>query len=67
MDEYVDWSPTAPRRTQERPPDKEGDSVFVVFDESQKDYEVERHALFFNDTGSRELYQVRRPVRGPEP
>ena len=30
VDEVVDWSPTAPRRTQDRPPDKEGDSEFVV-------------------------------------
>ena len=30
IDEVVDWSPTAPRRTQDRPPDKEGDSEFVV-------------------------------------
>lgn len=30
VDEYVDWSLTAPRRTQERAPDEEGDSVFVV-------------------------------------
>lgn len=30
VDEYVDWSLTAPKRSQERPPDKEGDSVFVV-------------------------------------
>ena len=29
-----------------------------VVDEIQKDYEVGRHALFFNDTGSRDLYQV---------
>ena len=28
-----------------------------VYDEAQKDYEVARHALFFNDTGSRELYR----------
>ncbi len=28
-----------------------------VYDEAQKDYEVARHALFFNDTGSRELYK----------
>ncbi len=28
-----------------------------MYDESQKDYEVARHALFFNDTGSRDLYQ----------
>jgi hypothetical protein len=30
VDEYVDWSLTAPRRTQARPRDEEGDSVFVV-------------------------------------
>ena len=28
-----------------------------VYDEAQKDYEVARHALFFNDTGCRELYK----------
>lgn len=37
-------------------------SPLQVFDQSQKDYEVERHALFFNDTGSRELYQVLLPA-----
>lgn len=26
-------------------------------DEAAKDYEVGRHALFFNDTGARELYK----------
>lgn len=30
VDEYVDWSPTAPRRTQERAPDTDGDAEFVV-------------------------------------
>ncbi len=30
VDQYVDWSQTAPQRTQARPPDEEGDSVFVV-------------------------------------
>lgn len=30
VDQYVDWSTTAPQRTQARPPDEEGDSVFVV-------------------------------------
>ena len=28
-----------------------------VDNEEAKHYEVERHALFFNDTGARELYQ----------
>lgn len=57
VDEYVDASDTVPPRTQERPPDEEGDSVFVVQDESAKHYEVARHALFFNDTGAKRLYR----------
>lgn len=28
-----------------------------VADEAAKDYEVERHALFFSDTGAKELYK----------
>jgi hypothetical protein len=28
-----------------------------VYDEHSKDYEVARHSLFFNDTGSRQLYK----------
>ena len=30
VDQYVDWSRTAPPRTQERAPDTEGDAEFVV-------------------------------------
>jgi hypothetical protein len=30
VDEYIDRSPTAPKREQERPADGEGDADFVV-------------------------------------
>eukprot|EP00803_Ostreobium_quekettii_P003958 evm.model.scf_299.3 EVM.evm.TU.scf_299.3 scf_299:18512-30111(+) len=58
VDQYVDWSSTVPKRTRERPSEKAGDPVATTHgDEAAKNYEVERHMLFFNDSGARTMYK----------
>ncbi|QDZ21967.1 glycoside hydrolase [Chloropicon primus] len=57
VDEMVDFSETAPERTSERPTDESGDFDQVSLNETVKEYEVRRHALFFTDEGSREVYK----------
>ena len=58
VDQYIDWSETAPKRTMERPRDKEGDPFPLDFENEEiKRYETERHALFFTDPGCREMYK----------
>eukprot|EP01023_Acetabularia_acetabulum_P007574 TRINITY_DN1330_c0_g1_i1.p1 TRINITY_DN1330_c0_g1~~TRINITY_DN1330_c0_g1_i1.p1 ORF type:complete len:258 (-),score=30.00 TRINITY_DN1330_c0_g1_i1:984-1757(-) len=58
IDQYVDWSNTAPKRTMERPQDKQGDFSPATFDsETQKEYETNRHALFYIDHDSKEFYK----------
>jgi len=58
VDQYVDWSSTAPKRTMERPKDKQGDFSPATFsDETQKEYETNRHALFYIDHDSKEFYK----------
>ncbi|KAK9847784.1 hypothetical protein WJX84_007661 [Apatococcus fuscideae] len=55
--EYLDRSPTAPQRQQNRPPDGLGDSDLGEYDEATRMYELERHTLFYSDEGARELYK----------
>lgn len=58
VDQYVDWSSTAPKRTQERPEDKSGDPIPQDYQNQEiKDYEAKRHALFFTDVGTKKLYK----------
>ncbi|KAK9820359.1 hypothetical protein WJX72_009412 [[Myrmecia] bisecta] len=57
VDEFVDWSNTAPKRTRMRPSDEVGDADFTVQDDATQEYEVRRHALFFSDQDSREMYK----------
>eukprot|EP00803_Ostreobium_quekettii_P000277 evm.model.scf_996.1 EVM.evm.TU.scf_996.1 scf_996:6145-15734(-) len=58
VDQYVDWSSTVPQRTRERPTEHDGDPTPGMFDdESAKNYEVDRHMLFFNDTDCKRMYK----------
>lgn len=57
IDEFVDWSATSPRRTKERPPDQDGDTATHDYEQATKDYEVERHAVFWSDEGCKSLYK----------
>lgn len=58
VDQFVDWSGTVPERTQDRPLDKAGDPTPMHdMDEETKNYEVARHALFYNDTSCKGLYK----------
>mmetsp|Transcript_10777 Transcript_10777/g.32342 ORF Transcript_10777/g.32342 Transcript_10777/m.32342 type:complete len:600 (-) Transcript_10777:893-2692(-) len=57
IDEFVDWSATSPRRTRERPADKQGDTATHEYDQETKDYEVERHSVFWSDEGCKSLYK----------
>lgn len=58
VDQFVDWSKTAPPRTHDRPVEKGGDPTPMhELDEETKNYEVARHALFYNDTDCRHLYK----------
>ena len=47
VDEMVDFSKSAPERTSERPRDVNGDFSQLSLNETEKEYEVRRHALFF--------------------
>eukprot|EP00210_Caulerpa_lentillifera_P007506 g7172.t1 len=58
VDQYVDWSRTAPRRTQQRPVDRKGDPSPQDYDNEQiKRYEAERHALFYTDEGAKQIFK----------
>lgn len=57
VDQMVDFSPTAPARTGARPEDETGDFDQIGLNETAKEYEVKRHALFFTDEGAREVYK----------
>ena len=57
VDEMVDFSRTAPERTSERPTDEAGDFSTENLNETLKEYEVRRHALFFTDEGARDVYK----------
>ena len=53
----VDFSETVPKRVSERPTDEIGDFDQINLNETTKEYEVKRHALFFSDPGTREIYK----------
>lgn len=57
VDEIVDWSPTAPKRTHRRRKDGAGDFDGGALTASQRAYESAHHALFFSDPGSRAIYR----------
>jgi mannan endo-1,4-beta-mannosidase len=57
VDEMVDFSESAPKRTSERPRDDNGDFSQATLNETMKEYEVRRHALFFTDDGSKDIYK----------
>lgn len=62
VDQYVDWSDSAPARRHARPEDKPGDpdtltTTTAAMGSSAKAYEARRHALFFTDAGARRLYK----------
>jgi len=57
VDQMVDWSETAPKRSMERPSDVEGDFSQLELNETAKEYEVRRHALFFTDEGAEGIYK----------
>jgi len=57
VDEVVDWSPTAPKRTHRRKKDGAGDFDGGALSASARAYEAARHALFFSDPGSRDIYR----------
>ncbi|GMH43167.1 hypothetical protein BSKO_11089 [Bryopsis sp. KO-2023] len=54
VDQYVDWSETAPRRTQKIPRNGDGDPPP---EPDFPTYESKRHTLFFSDPGARQLYK----------
>ncbi|CAK0746787.1 hypothetical protein CVIRNUC_001718 [Coccomyxa viridis] len=57
VDEIVDWSRTAPKRKSKRPADTAGDFDDKALDEKIKEYEVQRHALFFTDPDAKRIYK----------
>jgi mannan endo-1,4-beta-mannosidase len=63
VDQYMDWSKTAPKRTM-KPPFQDlsgdpnpGDYGTGPQGELVKKYEVERHALFFKDADAKAIYK----------
>lgn len=63
VDQYVDWSSTAPKRTMDSPfKDLVGDPTAAIYGtgpagEELKRYETERHALFFSDPDAKKFYK----------
>ncbi|MEW5298790.1 MAG: hypothetical protein WDW36_001873 [Sanguina aurantia] len=65
IDQYVDWSPSAPKRSQDKAPDNQGDPTGVMGTKNSsstdidaaKLYEAKRHTLFFVDPGARSLFR----------
>lgn len=57
VDQFIDWSETAPARTQPYPRDESGDTDTSLWTDEQKKYEVVRHRLFFTDPGTKQLYK----------
>ena len=57
VDEIIDWSPTAPKRTHRRKKDGAGDFDGAALSPAARAYEAARHALFFSDPGSRAIYK----------
>jgi hypothetical protein len=57
VDQYVDWSPTAPARSMQRPGEVGGDSNEGEWSTELRSYEAQRRALFWTDPGARKLYK----------
>ncbi|KAL4422049.1 hypothetical protein ABPG77_004865 [Micractinium sp. CCAP 211/92] len=59
VDEYVDWSETAPPRDEQFPPvvDSSGDVSTEGYTPEQRAYENRRKSLFFKDEGCRHMYK----------
>ena len=57
VDQYLDWSKSAPGRSQPLPTDAGGDTDSAAWTVDQKRYETARHALFFTDPDSRRMYK----------
>jgi mannan endo-1,4-beta-mannosidase len=57
VDQYVDWSATAPARSMQRPGELGGDSDEGLWTEGLRAYEAQRRALFWVDPGAKELYR----------
>mmetsp|Transcript_12908 Transcript_12908/g.24418 ORF Transcript_12908/g.24418 Transcript_12908/m.24418 type:complete len:540 (-) Transcript_12908:1800-3419(-) len=57
VDEMVDFSESAPKRTFKRPSDDDDDFSQVAMNETLKEYEVRRHTLFFTDSDSKKIYR----------
>eukprot|EP00879_Flechtneria_rotunda_P001870 GHRR01002041.1.p1 GENE.GHRR01002041.1~~GHRR01002041.1.p1 ORF type:complete len:609 (+),score=135.21 GHRR01002041.1:246-2072(+) len=63
VDQYVDWSTTAPNRTVASPfKDLMGDPTPAIYGtgpagDELKNYETERHALFFSDPDAKKFYK----------
>jgi len=57
VDQYVDWSRTAPARSMQRPGEVGGDSDEGKWSPELRAYEAGRRALFWTDPGARALYK----------
>lgn len=57
VDQYVDWSTTAPGRSMQRPGEAGGDSDEGKWSTELRSYEAQRRALFWTDPGARKLYK----------
>lgn len=57
VDQYVDWSRTAPPRSMQRPGEVGGDSDEGKWSSELRSYEAGRRALFWTDPGARSLYK----------
>ncbi|PRW56573.1 mannan endo-1,4-beta-mannosidase 2-like [Chlorella sorokiniana] len=58
VDEYVDWSDTAPARDKRYPPiNKLGDVSTEDFSKERLEYENKRKVLFYTDPGCKRLYK----------
>lgn len=55
VDQYLDWSTTAPPRTRPYPSNWNGNNREL--NGSEKEYETPRHALFFTDEDCRKFYK----------
>eukprot|EP01025_Chloroclados_australasicus_P053574 TRINITY_DN6319_c0_g1_i1.p2 TRINITY_DN6319_c0_g1~~TRINITY_DN6319_c0_g1_i1.p2 ORF type:complete len:561 (-),score=32.64 TRINITY_DN6319_c0_g1_i1:264-1946(-) len=59
VDQYVDWSQTAPEREYERFKDPEGDfHPYIYEDKKQRRYENKRHSLFYSDQDAMQIYKM---------
>jgi mannan endo-1,4-beta-mannosidase len=57
VDQYVDWSTTAPARSMQRPGELGGDSDEGLWTNDLRSYEANRRALFWVDAGAKKLFK----------